>query len=115
MEEVRGEIDLKGLDIVSLEEAYKNNAMHVITPKQIQLLTNILQFPSTRSKLGVAISHLKDSKKSIKEAKKKGRKYDIQRLAVLGFNLVDSGKYSQLTEFFPSNRLVTQLKLFPGI
>ena len=71
MEEVKGDIDLKGLDLVSLEEACKNNAMHAITPKQIQLLTDILQSPSTRSKLGVAISHLKDSKKSIKEAKKK--------------------------------------------
>ena len=91
MEEVRGEIDLKGLDLVSLEEACKNNAMHAITPKQIQLLIDNLQSPNTRSKLGVVISHLKDLKKSIKEAKKKGRKSDIQRLADLGYNLVDLG------------------------
>ena len=49
MEEVRGDIYLKGLDLVSLEESCKNNTMHVITPKQIQLLTNILQSPNTRS------------------------------------------------------------------
>ena len=82
--------------------------MHAITPKQIQLLTDILQSPSTISKLGVAISHLKDSKKSIKEAKKKGRKIGIQRLAAMGSNLFDSRKYSQLTKFFPSNPSVTQ-------
>ena len=115
MEEVKGDIDLKGLDLVSLEEACKNNAMYAITPKQIQLLTDILQLPSTISKMGVAISLLKDSKKSIKEAKKKGRKIGIQRLAVLGSNLVDSGQYSLLTEFFPSNPSVTQWKSFPGI
>ena len=108
MEEVRGEIDLKGLDLVSLEEACKNNAMHAITPKQIQLLTDILQSPNTKSKLGVVISHLKDSKRSIKEAKKKRRKSYIQRLVVLGTNLVESGQYSQLTKFFPSNPPVTQ-------
>ena len=50
LEEVSGEIDLKGLDFLSLEEACKNNAMHAITPKQIQLLTDILQSPSTRFK-----------------------------------------------------------------
>ena len=108
MEEVRGEIDLNDVDLVSLEEACKNNAMHAITPKQIQLLIDILQSPSIRSKLGVVISHLKDLKKSIKEAKKKERKSNIQRLVDLGSNLVDSGQYSQLTEFFPSNLPVTQ-------
>ena len=88
MEEVWEDIDLKGLDLLGLEEACKNNALHAITPKQIQFPTDILQSPNTRSKLGVVIIHLKDTKRSIKEAEKKGRKYNIQRLADLATNLV---------------------------
>ena len=65
IDECLRDIDLKGLDLFVLEKACKNNTLHAITPKQIQLLMYILQYPSTRLKLGVIISHLKETKKRI--------------------------------------------------
>ena len=67
-----GDIDLGDLDLLGLKDACKNNTLHSIIPKKIQLLTDILQSTNTRSKLGIIISNPKETKKNIKEAKKRG-------------------------------------------
>ena len=97
MNEDMGDIDLGDLDLLRLEDACKNNTLHAIAPKQIQLLTNILNSSRTRAKLGIITNKPKETQKSLKESKKRGRKTYIKRISTLGTRLVESRQYSQLT------------------
>ena len=69
-----GDIYLGDLDLLGLEDACKNNTLHAIAPKKIQLLTDILNSSKTHSKIGINISNPKETKKSVKEVKKRGEK-----------------------------------------
>ena len=68
------------------------------------MLTNILHKEKVNNKLYITTANPKDYKKSNKESKKRGQKTALQRIVKLGTFLVDSGKYSQLTDFFPLNQ-----------
>ena len=57
MDEDMGDIELEDLDLLGLEYACKNNIHHAIAPKEIQLLTEILQSSITRTKWGIIISN----------------------------------------------------------
>jgi hypothetical protein len=61
-----------------------------------------------RTRLEIQNNPPRDPKKAAKDAKKGGRKTDLQRITILGSRLVESGKYAQLTEFFPSNPQCSQ-------
>ena len=108
MDEDMGYIDLVDMDLLGLEDAYKNNTLHAITPKKIQLLSNILQSSRTRTKLGIIIRNPNKTKKIIKESKNRGHKKYIQRITTLVTRLVESRQYSHRKEFFSSNSNVNQ-------
>ena len=72
------------------------------------LLTDILHSIKSNNKLGVLTTTPKDIKKKTKDTKKRGRKTALQRITNLGAELVESGQYSQPTEFFPVNLSITQ-------
>jgi hypothetical protein len=78
-------------------------AFQTISPKQIQLLKDALSKARARSKLGIQNISQKEPKKAQRDPKKRGRKMDMHDLNTLGTRLVESGKYAQLTEFFPAN------------
>ena len=88
----------EGLDLIGLGDAYTRKDFKMVPPNLIQLLHKAL----IKEKLGVATSGQKEKQKAHKDPKKKGRKSAIQRINRLGITLVDSGQYTQLTEFFTS-------------
>ena len=92
---------------IGLEDACKNNTLQNIAPKKIEMLTDILHTSKSNNKLGVVTTTPKEIKKNIKENKKRGRKNSLQRITNLGTKLVESGQYSQLTEFFPLHPSIT--------
>ena len=108
MDEEMGDIDLGNLDLVGLEDAYKNNTFQDIAPKQIQMLTNILHTAKSNNKLGIVTNTPKEINKINKENKRRGRKNSLQRITNLETRLVESSQYSQLIEFFPPNPIVNQ-------
>ena len=108
MDEEMDDIDLGGLDITSLEDACRNNTFQNIAPNQIELLTDILHSIKANNKLGVITTTPKYIKKNTKDTKKRRRKISLQRITNLGAELVESGQYSQPTEFFPLNLSITQ-------
>ena len=104
MDEEMGDIDLGDLDLLGLEDAYKNNSFKDISPTHIQNITDILHTAKANNKLGIITANPKDTKKGSKESKKRGRKTALQRIT----NSVESRQYYQLTEFFPLNSTVNQ-------
>ena len=51
--------DLGDLDLLGLEDACKNNTLHDIAPKQIQMLTDILHTAKANNKMGIITSNPK--------------------------------------------------------
>ena len=78
MDEEMGDIKKGELDLVGLENAYKNNDPQNIAPKQIEMFTNILHNTKANNKLGIIAANPKDYKKGSKESKKGGRKTTLQ-------------------------------------
>ena len=66
MDEDMGDIDLGDLYLLGPECVYKNNTLHAIAPKQIQLLTNILNSARTRARLGIITNGPKEVNKRAK-------------------------------------------------
>ena len=63
MDEDMWDIDLGDLYLLGLEDACKNNTLHAISPKKIQLLTDILNTARTRAKLGIITNNPKETTK----------------------------------------------------
>ena len=70
-----GDIDLGDLDLSGLEDAYKNNTLHVVAPKQIHLLTDILNSARTRARLGIITNNPKEQKIVSMNLKREARKH----------------------------------------
>ena len=69
-----GDIYLGDLDLLGLEDACKNNTLHAIAPKQIQLLNDILNSAKNHARLGIITGIPRETKNSVKEVKKRGEK-----------------------------------------
>ena len=71
MDEEMGDTELGDLDLVGLEDACMNNTFQYISPKQIQMLMDILHNAKANNKLGIITTTPKETKKGTKESKKK--------------------------------------------
>ena len=100
MEEDSEGFDMGDLDLIGLEDSYKNKEFDKILPHQIESLEVVLSKAHQHKKLGIQLGSHWDSLKVLKESRKRGRKPDWQRTMQIGEMLVDSGRYPKLTRFF---------------
>ena len=94
MELVLEDMGIGDLDLDGLEDSRSNKNPTRIPPQQVSLLEKAIIQAKNSSSLGVVFESLKvmDGKKSQKK-EKQGRPSNVQRIKVIGVQLVDLGKY----------------------
>jgi hypothetical protein len=70
MDDDMSDLDLGDIDLLGLEDACKQKAFHAISPKQIQLIKEVLKKSRARFKLGIQNNPQKYPKNVPRDTKK---------------------------------------------
>ena len=100
MDEELERIDLRGLDIFELEQAFQRKEFDKIQEHQLDKLEVIISRAFRLKELGIQPGSRWDGNQLPKDSMKRGRKIDLERTITVGKILVDSGRYAKLIKYY---------------
>jgi hypothetical protein len=99
--------ELEGIDMVHLEQAFREQPLYTIPPDQLRKVHKVFLNSSVGGKaqantnLRIQKETSKEQRKTTKEEKKRGRKPKHQLIQDIGNLLVNSGQIHLISDSFP--------------